>query len=189
MSRPRNGELPCRRILGKRRSRAKGRASAHAYRRHQLRIGPDKYVVLDNGSMLVHAVIVAGYGARAHIDISTDITIANVGEVIGFASRANIAGFHFDKIADVHVIFQRRARTKSRVGSYPAIRTNLGTIEVAKRFYAGIGGDLDVSQNAIRRNSDPIAENDFTLEYAIDVDLAVATASKLTPNIDTLGVQ
>ena len=117
--------------------------------------------------MLVHAVIVTSNGTGAYINIASDIAVANVAEMIGLAALADIAGFHFHKIANMDFFGKGGSWTKASVGSYPAICADLGVVEVAKRFNTGTGGDIHVAQNAIRPYPYPVGKNDINAVASI----------------------
>src|SRR6185369_1075379 len=72
----RQRELVGRRVLGERGARAQRCAAPHAHRRHQLRVRTDEHVVLDDGAVLVDAVVVAGDGTRPDVDVLADAGVA-----------------------------------------------------------------------------------------------------------------
>lgn len=61
-----------------------GRAFRDRHRRHQLGIGADKHIVANDGFVLVRAIIVAGDGARADVNVIADFRVAEVGQVTRF---------------------------------------------------------------------------------------------------------
>src|SRR5690606_17966655 len=75
-------------------------------RRDQHRARAHEGAVADLGPVLVHAIVVHGDGAGPHVDLAADGGIAQVGEVVGLAARADLALLHLDEIADVNVFVQ-----------------------------------------------------------------------------------
>ena len=90
---------------------ADGRARADRHRRDQLGVGSDVHVVLDDGAVLVRAVVVAGDGAGADVDVAADARVADVGQVVGLAARPDRARLDLDEVADVR---PRRASDRRR---------------------------------------------------------------------------
>ena len=64
--------------------------------------------------VLVRAVVIAGDGAGADIDLLADGRVAEVGQVIGLAARAEDAVLDLDEVADVHARGQAGARPEAR---------------------------------------------------------------------------
>src|SRR6185437_4443426 len=84
----RDGELARGRVAGDHRAGADGGLRADRHRRHHRGVGADEGAVPDVGDELVHAVVVAGDGAGAHVDAAADHGVAQVAEVIGLAVLA-----------------------------------------------------------------------------------------------------
>src|SRR6185369_12105351 len=65
----RDAERPRRYVLGDRRACGHIRAFAHAYGSDQLRIAADECAIFDDGVVLVLAVVIAGDGSSADVDL------------------------------------------------------------------------------------------------------------------------
>ena len=59
--------------------RAHDRTLAHTHRGHELGVAADKGAVVDNGQMLVHAVVVARNRAGAYVHARADFGVAQIG--------------------------------------------------------------------------------------------------------------
>src|SRR6185369_4876450 len=149
-------------------------ARMHGNRRHQLDVRPDEDVVLDHGAMLVYAVVVAGNGAGANIHVAADARVAHVGEMVGFRTDADVGGFDFDEIADMHVGGKCGAGTDARVRTDTAVLADRGVIDQRERLDARAGADVRVAYYAIGADHDIVGKFDATFEHAIDVDTHVA---------------
>ena len=106
--RARDGQLARRCITRDRAAGADRRALAHGDRRHQLAVGADESVVVDDGLVLVGAVVVAGDRACADIHVAADRRIAEIAQMVGLGALAQRRILGFDEVADVRV--RRRAR-------------------------------------------------------------------------------
>src|SRR5687768_17976111 len=80
------GQAARRYVLADRGARADGGARAHGDGGDQLHVGADVHIVLDHGAMLVRAVVVAGDGTGADVDVAPDGGVAHVGEVVRLAA-------------------------------------------------------------------------------------------------------
>src|SRR5688572_6941384 len=97
------------RILGDGAARAGGGVLADAQRRHQHVARADEGAVFDDGLRLVHAVVVAGDGARTNVHALADDGIAEIREVVGLAAIADLGLLELDEISDVHAASGLRA--------------------------------------------------------------------------------
>src|SRR6266436_1930066 len=131
-------QLACRSVLGERGSGAERRPAPDPHRRDKLRVRADENIVLDDGAVLVRPVVVAHDRAGTDVDVAADVAVADVGEVIGFGTRAYAARLHLHEVADVHFCGESRARprTDARVGTDAAARADVGVLQVAKGFDA-----------------------------------------------------
>src|SRR5260221_881067 len=181
----RESQLACRSVLGERGSRTERRAPAHAHRRDQLGVRTDEDVVFDDGAVLVRAVVVAHDRAGAHVDVSSYLAVAYVGEVIGLGTCAYATRLDLHEVAYVHSLCEARAGagTDARVGPDAAVRADVGVLQVTKRFDARARPDRHVSQHAIRTDRRAVTELYFAFEHAIHVDRHVASADKLAAHV------
>jgi len=97
----RYGKHPARDVL--RYGRTGGRVSAgpDADRGHQIGIGADKSAGPDYSPVLVNPVVVAGYRARADVDLVPHLGVADVAVVVHLGAAAYVRFFHFREIADL----------------------------------------------------------------------------------------
>src|SRR5580692_6435273 len=114
LARTRQRELPGRCIAGDGRTRSDRSAVADLYRRHQHAARADEGSGADPGLPLVGTIVVAGDRAGTDIDRAPNLAVADVGEVIGLAARANDAVFDLDEVAEVHAVGQLRLRPQTR---------------------------------------------------------------------------
>src|SRR5204862_2894028 len=98
------GQLPRRGVLGERGSGAECRAPAYAHRRDELGVRAYENVVLDDGAVLVRSVIVAHDRARADVDVSAHLAVADIREVIRLGARSYATRLDLHEVADVHAL-------------------------------------------------------------------------------------
>lgn len=78
-------------------------------RRHQIGIAADEGIVLDDGLVLVLAVIVAGDGAAADIDMRPYGSIAHIRKMRDLAARSHLRFFELHEVAHLDLISQHAA--------------------------------------------------------------------------------
>src|SRR5207248_5988150 len=100
-------------------------------RRHQRRVRADERAVLDPGLVLEEAVVVAGDGAGADVDLAPDHGIADIGQMIGLAALAEPRRLELDEIADVDIGAELRARAEACEGTHNRAVTDDRTHDVA----------------------------------------------------------
>ena len=81
--------------------------------RHQLGIRADKDIIANNRFMLVRTIVVAGDGARADIDVITDLRIAQIGQMTCLGAFPETRFFHFHEVANVGAFQQFGAWTQT----------------------------------------------------------------------------
>src|SRR6266536_2944346 len=185
---PRERELSGGGVLGERGSGAERCALAHPHRGDKLGVRADGDVVLDDRAVLVRPVVVAGDRAGADVDVSSDLGVADVGEVIGFGALTDAARLDLDEVPEVHVGGEARARPDAGVGADAAVRADVGLLDVAERLDARAGRDSRVLQYAICADCDLVAEPHVTLEDAVDVNRDVTAAAEVPAHITARGV-
>src|SRR5580704_11839107 len=84
------GDATCGRDVG---------AAANRYWRHQRRIAADEHAILDDRSVFVDTVVVAGDGARADVHAFTDFRVSQVAEVIRLGTLTQFDFLGLDKIS------------------------------------------------------------------------------------------
>src|SRR5258706_1981647 len=178
-------QLACRSVLGERGSGAERRPAPDPHRRDKLRVRADENIVLDDGAVLVRPVVVAHDRAGTDVDVAADVAVADVGEVIGFGTRAYAARLHLHEVADVHSRGESRARARAdaRIGTNAAVRADVRVLQVAKRFDARARCDRHVFQHTVRADRHAVAEPHLALEDAVDVDRHVAAAGEISAHV------
>ena len=97
-----------RNIFGDARSCADIGSLAELDGRDQRGVAADENAVLDNGLVLVNAVIVAGDGSSPDVDARADLRVAEVSKVVGLGSLAEPDLLGLDEIADVRAFTDLR---------------------------------------------------------------------------------
>src|SRR5512142_617518 len=88
-------------ILDDRRSGADVRALADAHRRDQLRVAADERAVLDDGLMLLLAIVIARDRAGDDVDPLATRRVAEIREMVRLRPLAERRLFQLDEVADV----------------------------------------------------------------------------------------
>jgi hypothetical protein len=88
----------CRDILGDCRGCGDVGALADPQRGDQDAVAADKNIVFDDGLVFVYAIVVAGDGAGADIDLFADLAVPEVSQVVGFRAFTEAAFLQLDKI-------------------------------------------------------------------------------------------
>ena len=81
--------------------------------------------------MLVRAVVIAGYRARADVHAFTNFGVADVSQVIHLAALGYRALLHLDEITDLDVVGEFRTRTQPRERADFTIVARRRTFDVA----------------------------------------------------------
>src|SRR5512146_2400691 len=131
------------------RAGAYGGPLADGHRSDELHVGTDVHIIFDHGAVLVRAVVIAGDRAGTDVDVASNGGIADVGEVICFGARADLARLDFDEVADVHFIRKPRAGPDTGIRSDAAGATDYSAVDVGKRFDAGSRSDFHILQDAV----------------------------------------
>src|SRR6266853_6321434 len=176
----REGQLACWSVLGEGGSRTECRAPAYAHRRDELGVRADENVVLDDGAVLVRSVVVAHDRAGADVDVSAHLAVADVGEVIRLGACAYATRLDLHEVADVHALGEARARSRADacVGTDPAVRADIGVLQMTEGLDARACADRYVPQHAICADRRALAKFHLAFEDAIHVDRDVAAAGK-----------
>src|ERR1035438_4623541 len=105
-----------RHILGDARARADKRTLSHADWSHEGGIAAHEYPLSNLRAVLVHAVVVAGNYPRPDVRALAYLCIAQVGEVAGLGSLAQLRLFGLNKVADVRIFadFAFRSQVRKR---------------------------------------------------------------------------
>ena|GEM_PF-3965553 len=148
-----------------------------------MRIRTNERAVFNNGFEFVHTVIIAGNGACADIDLSTDIGIAQITQVVGLAALAESGFFELNKIADVRICGQLGARTQSRVGADLDVFGSSGLLQMAECLNLSAGAQRHIAQNAVRPHAHAVGQCDIAFKHAADINKHIAPAFERTAQI------
>ena len=184
--RARNRELAGRGVAGQRGAGAERRAATDGHRRDQLRVGADEDVVLDHGAVLVRAVVVAGDGAGADVDVAADGRVADVGEMIGLAARGRSSDALTSTKLPMCTSSASTAPGRSRAyGPDPAAGADGGAVEVReRRDHACRRRRSRRAARSARRSRRRRPARTVALEHAADVDAHVAAAGERAAQVD-----
>ena len=111
------------------------------------------HIGLNHGAVLVGAVIVGGDATRAEVHTLTHRGVTQVSQVVGLGAAAQGGVFHFDKIADVHLGTQLRARAQpgkradQRAGA--DLHAQLFAVDVREGVDHRAGVDAGVGNKAV----------------------------------------
>ena len=110
----------------------------HADRSDQRRIAADENAVADDGLVLVHAIIVAGDRTGSDVHARTDFGVAQIREVVGFRSLAQLDLLRLDEIADMRALPDFAAGTEMTVRSEESAVGDGGLVENAARAHQNV---------------------------------------------------
>src|SRR6185312_14993055 len=111
-----------RHVFTNRRAAADVRPFADRDRSDELRITADERPVFDRGLVLVHAVVVAGDGAGADVDLRADLRVAEIGEMHRLGTRTERGLFQLHEVADTRAVADDGAAAKMRKGTDLRVR-------------------------------------------------------------------
>ena len=155
-----DGQFPGRRIGADGRAGADGGVLADRYGRDQGAVRADKSAVLNDGTMFVRAVVVAGDRAGADVDCRTDGRIADIAQVIRLRIVADYRVLHLDEVANVRAGMDFRTGTQARVRTDDAGAVSDDAVEIAVRLHDGAGGERGIADAAERADAHLVAERD-----------------------------
>ena len=92
-----------------------------------------KCAFADIGAVLGDAVIIARDGARADIGALADPCITDIGEMIGLRASLDRGLFHFDKVADVHILAEVSAGSQSSERTDARVLADMRTLKMRER--------------------------------------------------------
>ena len=73
--------------------------------------------ITDDGLMLAEPVVIAGDGPRADIGLASDLSIAQIGQMIGFGASTERRLLDFNEIPDMDILFEVSAWPQVREGA------------------------------------------------------------------------
>src|SRR5690606_38546771 len=77
-----------------------GRAGTDRDRRHQIGARANEGTIADDSTVLIGAIVVAGDGARADVDVGADIGVADVAEMVDLGTPLQARRLDLHEIAD-----------------------------------------------------------------------------------------
>ena len=105
-------------------------AFAYAHGRDQSAVAADEDSVVDHGCVLVDAVVVAGDGSGADVDARADFGVAEIGQVVGLRSLAQLDLLGLDEIADVRAFADFAAGAQMRIRAEDCAGADAGFFEM-----------------------------------------------------------
>ena len=183
---PGQGEFFGRSIAADDRASANSGTRPHPHRGHQGRIGSDEGAIANLGQVFIDAVIIAGDGPRADVDVTANAGIADVGEMADLGARTDRGLFDFNEVADVGPV------RDVRLGSQAGEGSDLGTLPRPRVLDdrvgqdSAIGADGAIFEEAVGAYADAIAQLYLTLEEAVDIDGDITPGPEPTPHIDAV---
>ena len=121
--------------------------------RDQSAVTADESPVFDHGCVLVDSIVVAGDGAGADVDPCADFGIAQIGEMVGFGSLAQLDLLGLDKIANVRTLSNIAAGAQMGIRAEDSVAFDAGAIENAAVADEDSIADFGISNHGIRPNA------------------------------------
>ena len=90
--------------MGDGRTGPDGRVRSDRHWCHKLCVRTDEGAILDDGTVLVHAIIIACDRTGTDVDILSYRAVSDITQMVDFAAGIDIAILDFDEIADVRMI-------------------------------------------------------------------------------------
>src|SRR5688572_6417886 len=133
--------------------------------------------------MLVYAVVVAGDGTRADVNVIPNISITKVGEMTSFRAFAEMRFFDFDEIADMRAFsqFSAGAQTGERPDRTTAFQHRI--FEHAVRTDFTVIANHAIFQHAARTDFDAVTQFHVTFDNDIGVDQYIDAVRQFTAQI------
>ena len=139
--------------------------------------------------MLIRAIIVASDGARADVHFAADRCIADVGQVIHLAARADLAVFNLDEISDMRICSQSRARPDARERPDAAIVADLRFLDMTEGLYFRAFRHTHILQHTVRADADIIGQRHLAFEHAIDINDDIPAAIQFAAHIEARRIE
>ena len=165
------------------RSGTDGCARTDLHGSHQLAVRPDKCVIYDHGLMFAGTVIVTGNDAGTNVHITTDFSIAHVGQVVRLGPGTHSRCLEFDKISDPGIFGQPSS------GTQPGKRPDTAIIADRRAFDHAVGADChpvrqrSVPQVTVRTDRDPFTKRHMSGNHDINIDTALCREFQSTAHI------
>ena len=176
-------------VLGNHAARAGGGLVAHGDGRHQRGVRADAHFVADNGTVLVHAVIIAGNRACADIGVRADGRITDIRQMVRFAAAPDGAVFHFHEIADVHVVRQFGIRAQARIRADVRMAAHGAVFQMRKRMDNRARADDCIFNHAVRADGDAVAQHHAAFQNAVRVNHHVFAVLQAAPDVEAWRIQ
>ena len=120
-----DGQRILRNVVGDAGCRSDVRALANAHRRHQRAVAANENVVVDDGLVLVDAIVIAGDRTSPNVYAGADLRVAQVREMIRLRSLPQLDLFGLNEITDVSTFTDLASWTKMRIRPDNRSRPNL----------------------------------------------------------------
>src|ERR1039458_10788814 len=92
-------------------------AASNFYRSDQRGVAANEHAIFDHGLLLVHAIVIAGDGARADVDAFADFRVAQIAEVICLRPLTELDFLGLDEVAHVSAFAYLASGAQMRIRS------------------------------------------------------------------------
>src|ERR1035437_3755237 len=171
------------------RSRADIGALSDSNGSHQRGIASNERAVFNRRAVLIHAIIIAGDGARPDVHAFPNLGVAKIGEVVGLRAFAQprLLGLH--KVADVRAFANVAAGPQMRVRSKLRAVAYHGIFQDAARPNQNSVADFAVGDDGIRPNTAVGADLGFANELHERLDDSVRANLNVGIDVARLGTE
>src|SRR5690606_5316273 len=125
----------------------------------------------------------------ADIGLFSNARVADITQMVNFATFTNQRFFGLNKVADLRALSQLGSGTQTGEGPNITFCSNMRIFNMAIAFDAGAVADLAVNNDAVRLNNNTITESHFAFKYTVDIDHYVATEVHIAATIKTRRIQ
>ena len=135
--------------------------------------------------MFIRAIVVAGDGAGADIDVITDLRIAQIGQMTCLGAFPETRFFHFHEVANVGAFQQFGARAQTGKWADGAGSLQLGIFHHAIGANFAVIADGAVFDHAAGADFHTIAQHHIAFQNNVSIDLHIAPVLQRTAQIET----
>src|SRR5664280_2745334 len=171
------------------RSRPDVGALSDSNRRNQGGIASNERAVFNRRAVLVHAIVIAGDGARPDVDAFANFGVAKIGEVVGLGTFAQprLLGLH--EVADVRAFANVAPGPQMRVRSELRAVAHHGIFQNAARPNQNSVADFAVGDDGVRPNTAVGADLGLANELDERLDHSVRANFNVGIDVARLGTE
>ena len=104
--------------------------------------------------------------------------------MVGFAAGAHHGVFHFNKVADVHIVAQLRLRTQARKRADAAIAAHAAIFQMRKRGYAAACANVGVANHAVGADFHAVAQRHIAFQHYVHINYHVLPVAEAAAQIE-----